>query len=341
MITPAGYQMTISYPSGAFATQLVDVPMLLVLNAANFNYALAASDGSDLRAFDAEGNALPLEVESFDSSGTSIVWVLLPILEPAGDAFDLRFGDPNAAEGPGPSALCKDYTAVYHFADGDPNIAVTPSVGTASGAGTAVTRGPAQIGHGASFNSTTSWIDVGNAPSWEVPELAVRTVSVWFQRDVDSQKTEVDFRSMVLMRAARPGCQGWSLSVLGDLYANTRASAHLEGCSISAGVTSNPGLGSYYDEAWHHFAAVFDRSGGELTMYTDAAVVAQGPLPTTGAFDSGSSAFGVSEVDAEHFGGLLDEARIRTAVEGVPWLTATMKIAQDRTYLTYGAITPR
>jgi Concanavalin A-like lectin/glucanases superfamily/Domain of unknown function (DUF2341) len=333
-----GYELPIAYASGTFSSDLSDVPVLVALDATRIDYDLAAADGSDLRAFDANGNVLPLEIESWVPGGSSVVWVRLGSLSSGGGSFSLRFGDPNASAGPGADTLWSDYSALYHFADADPAAQVADALGNHHGVGNGPTREPALIGSGLGFDGVSAWVDVGNAPGWEVGPQEAKTASIWFQRDTVPGEA---MRSMVTMRARRAvGCQGWQMTVLGDAFANTNIATHMNGCDISSFLTSNPGLGDYDDENWHHFVAVFDRINGQLRMYIDAELRAEGTLDTDAAFVSGEAAFGIAEVGDAPFAGLLDEARIRNEAVDQAWLDASLTIGRDQA-LTFGTIVQR
>lgn len=63
-----------------------------------FLYADCAAGGADLSFADAAGNALPFEVDTWNASGTSVVWVLLPEVAPGGaTTFTMGWSDPSPA----------------------------------------------------------------------------------------------------------------------------------------------------------------------------------------------------------------------------------------------------
>ena len=89
-----------TYPFSWYAGPTVanfPAPMTLRAGENGFSYeGFAAADGSDLRVKDAEGNLLPHEIERWDPSGYSIVWVKLPSISPAA-TVTLSWGDSTAA----------------------------------------------------------------------------------------------------------------------------------------------------------------------------------------------------------------------------------------------------
>ena len=75
--------MTISFPGYSGTTELTNFPVLVRLSTSidGFNYGeFTMADGGDLRFTDAEGHILPHEVETWNESGVSTVWVKVPVL---------------------------------------------------------------------------------------------------------------------------------------------------------------------------------------------------------------------------------------------------------------------
>jgi len=340
---PQLYELPVSYPSGALVSPITDVPVPVFLTADRMDYERAAPDGSDVRAFDEEGQPLPMEVDVWNPDGASLVWVRLPAMATTGGAFSLRFGDPNAAAGPPLTEMWAGYNAVYHFADSDPNADVSDSLGVFDGQGTAVTVAPSPLGLGAVFDGTTSQIDISNDAGWEVPEGEIRTMSVVFRRQIDDPG-EMPMRTMIPManRAPGPSCRGWWMVIFGDSFANTNSRFNVDDCNTTYNVVSNGGLpGGYGDSNWHRFDAVFDRQAGSITIYTDGEQRASDSFPTfTEGEGAGSRAqFGAGPPgDVNRFEGEVDEARVRVGRPSDAWLETTFELEADN-ILAYGATT--
>ena len=71
----------ISFPGYQGTTTLENFPVLVKLSAElnDFKYAKCA-DGANLRFADSDGNLIPHEIDTWDPSGTSLVWVKVPSL---------------------------------------------------------------------------------------------------------------------------------------------------------------------------------------------------------------------------------------------------------------------
>ena len=92
--------ITLSGNTFVGATSLTDFPVLVTLNSSNFDYAAAKADGSDLRFFDADGTALAYDIEDWNASGNSYVWVKVPQVNTTGtQQIQMYYGNLAAADG--------------------------------------------------------------------------------------------------------------------------------------------------------------------------------------------------------------------------------------------------
>ncbi len=92
-IDPSAFAYTASFTVSGYtgSTPLADFPVLVRLSATSpsgFDYADCASDGSDIRFSDEDGNLIPHEIDTWDTTGESLVWVKLPELD-AGTTFSM------------------------------------------------------------------------------------------------------------------------------------------------------------------------------------------------------------------------------------------------------------
>lgn len=89
------HQVPITVSGYAGETTLTDFPILVTLATdapAGFGHSLCAADGADIRFADADGNLVPHEIESWNPSGTSYVWVKVPSLAGTATALTMYFG---------------------------------------------------------------------------------------------------------------------------------------------------------------------------------------------------------------------------------------------------------
>ena len=126
-INPADYECTFDVKFGGYngTTTLTDFPALVRLSQKlnGFRYNKCA-DGASLRFADANGNLIPHEIDTWDASGTSLVWVKIPLLKK--DTVITCYygyrgsGEPPAVNG---SDVWKGngYVAVWHLGDANNN----------------------------------------------------------------------------------------------------------------------------------------------------------------------------------------------------------------------------
>lgn len=98
------------------ADTLSGIPVLVKLapnSPAGFSYADCAADGSDLRFAIEGGSALPFEIDTWNPSGESIVWVKVPAVT-RGTKFMLYYkGTPSSVNVP--SDVWTEYSGVWHL----------------------------------------------------------------------------------------------------------------------------------------------------------------------------------------------------------------------------------
>lgn len=113
------------------STAWTDFPVLLRLPAA-VSSQLRSANGTDLLVEDESGTALAFEVETFDPTGTTFVWVKVPALSSA-TVLTVHFGGAVNTNND-PTAVWSRYAGVWHFA---PSAAGTMTVPDATGHGLA------------------------------------------------------------------------------------------------------------------------------------------------------------------------------------------------------------
>lgn len=102
-------------------SELTGFPMVVRISdnsPENFEYAQAASDGSDIRFIDENGELLPFELDTWNTSGESVFWVKVPKYR-QGTKVSMCWGlvdgktPPEAPE----ESVWSSYTAVWHMSE--------------------------------------------------------------------------------------------------------------------------------------------------------------------------------------------------------------------------------
>jgi len=112
------YRRQLSFDNSAQTEDLVDFPVLLRLEqGVNFDYPTRA-DGADLRFIDGSSNILAHEIQRWDPTGVSLIWVKVPFIA-AGSSSDfayMHYGAPDAADVQDPAGVWSSgYVGVWHL----------------------------------------------------------------------------------------------------------------------------------------------------------------------------------------------------------------------------------
>ena len=138
-------EMTVNYTP----TAAVDgFPVLVRLNSSRISYADVKNAGADLKFTDVSGETVyPHEVDTWNASGESLVWVRLPQLA-KGAKFRMYYGDATVTTSPASAPVWQGYDLVCHVG-GNANDSATPTrAGALNPNGTTKTDGVIGKTHG-------------------------------------------------------------------------------------------------------------------------------------------------------------------------------------------------
>ena len=120
--SPFAYKSAATVGGYAGSTTLANFPVLVRLAAnspVGFNYEDCAADGSDIRFTDVNGIPIPHEIDTWDPTGTSLIWVQIPKLSGSATELTMYYG---AADPASLSSVTSadvwtnaNYNAVWHF----------------------------------------------------------------------------------------------------------------------------------------------------------------------------------------------------------------------------------
>ena len=212
------------YASGLAAVSNLPVPVRLSESISNFYYTDVTQTGSDkdLLFVDGEGTQLPYEIEKWDGSGESIVWVRVPTWTSSGHIY-MYYGGPAVAQNS--AAVWSGYVGVWHMAEDSGTVADATGNGLAAsptGADTSqsvATTGA--VGNGR-VNTTDGSRNLLQTPYLPVLNLGdTLTFSGWIKlngtSEVDFVNDRVRYGAMpFVMRKERMWSGGWSIDVMHD-----------------------------------------------------------------------------------------------------------------------------
>ena len=328
--------ITLSGNTFVGATNLTDFPVLVTLNSGNFDYSAAKADGSDLRFFDAGGNALAYEIEDWNAAGNSYVWVKVPQVNTTGtQQIQMYYGNLAAADGQNAAAVwTQSYSAVYHLDDPSTTAVDSSADGYSGTAMNGASSVAGVAGEGISLNGSSQYIALGNNRSFLDSANAV-TLSAWI--DPASVASHVNLLTFSINNSGTPtGTSRLAVEPNGtNLTLNIRSD---DGAVQTVSTTSNPLTAG----VWQYISAVIDVQTDTVSVYVNGVVqtlsgsvtLAGSAFPST---PSASAALGSDDAGGPgYFVGQIDEARVATAGRSAAWIKAEY-LSMTSGFLSVGA----
>ena len=103
---------------GVTSENLVNFPVLVKLSSSNIDYTKTQNSGQDIRFTDTDGSDLAYEIESWDETGTSWVWVKVPQIDinSSTDYIYLYYGNTSATDHQQATSVWdSNYKGVWHL----------------------------------------------------------------------------------------------------------------------------------------------------------------------------------------------------------------------------------
>ena len=173
-------RQTLTFNNGA-GIELTNQAVLVTLDATRIDYSKTLNNGHDLRFVDGDGTLLDYEIESWDESGTSRVWVRVPQIDAASntDFVWMYYGNSGAANVQNSGAVWTNQEAVLHM-NGTP-------VDSSSNALTVTTSGATAIGgisaSARDFDGVDDNIKLGASTDLNNLFASGATISAWINPD--------------------------------------------------------------------------------------------------------------------------------------------------------------
>ena len=307
------------------------------------------STGADIAFVDMSGNGLPFEIDTWNPSGTSLIWVRLPSMT-NGTEFVMCWGSTSSGKTVCPDNPWSDYTGVWHM--NDPGNGVTNVCdstdnhldGTTVSSSSSKTDG--KIGGARFITSNTSntagqpydsgvTVDLSGdkltAVNSIVPEF---TASFW----VRPQRNNPQWWYFITRKASDFG-QGWGLQQGADNdWKKYRAYGGSEGDSGCLTLSDVTGLSQ---GSWTKVDAVW-MADKTFKIYMNGSVAKQGTLAnlaTNG--DQTKLALGgalrptdTTKKNGRGVYGDMDEIRLRAGALSADWIAADYAVVTNEAFLT-------
>ena len=320
-------QLKLELNNAGQSEDLLNFPILVILNSSRIDYALTTDAGEDIRFIDADlQTELPYQIEAWNENGNSYIWVAVPHIGALSttDHIWLHYGNPSATDHQNAAAVWDtNYTGVWHLHDDFLDSTAHGHHGTNGGSVDA----PGFIGDGQQFNGAGAGVSFGTVPGSD-PDV---TFALWFQTDRENECQRP------IEKLANTGLNGWSVLMRpfpavdgfprGMIFRIGAESAYGGwGQEVSASEV-------YAATEWVFLVGTYDSVTDTGALYVDGALVHS---------KTNADGRGVANVDQalvigntwEDFHGLIDEVRISDVARSEAYIAAQYLSMTDA-FITY------
>ncbi len=310
----------LTFNNTAQTENLTDFPVLITLDAGNIDYTKVQDAGEDLRFVDADGTELAYEIESWNESGTSYIWVKVPQIDGASgtDHIWMYYDNASATDNQNAAGVWSNsFESLSHLHDD-----FTDSTGNAhNGINNGSSDSTGNIGDGQSFDGVDDRIDISSDAGIDNFFAGGATVSAWIN---PSGWGEFGFGRILDKGNAPSATNGWALQV-----DNTGNRLIFEfGFSMDAGRWRSS-INSIALDTWQLVTLVYDSTSAanDPTIYVNGVPVGVTESNTpngTANSDAGLDlAIGNRSGSTDRtFQGMLDEIRLETGTRSADWIQA-------------------
>ncbi|MBQ3811572.1 MAG: hypothetical protein II839_12235 [Kiritimatiellae bacterium] len=300
-----------------------------------FSYAdLSSSTGADLCFVDMDGTGLPFEIDTWDASGESLVWVRLPSMT-NGAEFVMCWGGGTSGK-----AVCNEspfsgYVGVWHMSEAGGTVAdssgngfaATPS-GTAAATNCVAVTGPVGNGRQCSTALGAANLSYLSVPSYDSKSVGdTFAVSGWVSIGSEQAGNDNDAR-LFSRKENYQNAHGWE--VLWKTGKEIRVRGAASGDNIK--VTGR----DYGGKGWKHVFIVYD--GKDSVFYEDGDRKGSKTGGTAASENGRPLAIGgYANDNGSQLLGSVDECRLLDDVPSADWAKAEYDSMADTSFLTAGA----
>ena len=376
-IDPTNYEcsMTITPVAGSVSTTLSNFPLLVRLSAARqigFNPADCGTNGADLRFALSDGTLLSHEIDTWSTTGESLVWVNVPAFSSATQIV-AYWGVKDASVAPSVTAsdTWPDFVAVYHLGEGSATARDSSANGYDARNAATVTAGSSPKVGGCALVSNLFTADVTSLtdPTATKPlaDRSVVTFSSWVAIDSINTSSSANAQNARLELARKystwdSGAGGFSCRYFAD-NAYTSGShtakplfgiAEPSGNGTKGGTTNWNTIQGADTGTWLYLTCVVD--GTNVAKYINGVLATgkdlndgsntQNPRnishsilgPDIAPLQFGAREDGSGGTHAGVMRGRMDEMRIRSGAASADWIAADFAQQNTDTFLSYGPV---
>ena len=328
-------EITVSGYTGK--STLANFPVLVRISPeriSGFSYADCAAGGADVAFQDAQGNALDREIDTWDPSGESLVWVRVPSFA-SNVVFTMTYKDPSVAAQPacqtdGSVWSAAGYAGVWHLGE-DSGTAYDSTPNALDGAvnagyeETCVATADAKVGKGR-YAPAAAYLQFPNFSHLNIGETL--TFSGWFKYDPSVTIANNTSPMLFYAKTAWDAANGWYVCLQWSNNSDTtKRTLAANGAGKTVGKTTIDSMKS----AWVHVAAVYN--GATCALYSNGSLKATPAISAAANLDPAAK----PRLMQSSFAGFADEVRIRRTPNDADWVAAEYQAVAKASFLSYGA----
>ena len=337
----------ITFNNSGQAENLQWFPVLITLNSSRIDYGYTKDYGEDIRFVDSDDTTqLPHEIETWNESGTSLVWVRVPQID-SGSSTDyiwMYYGNSGASDDQSKNAVWNEnglnyFRMVQHLKEtsGNPHLDSTSNANDSDaidvyqqGSATGQIDGADELETVEEPDPSDVGVTIGDSSSLHI--TGAITIEAWVKPEL------VDVPTNKHRIVNKNNC--YVLQI--------RDSSRLYGTVFVSGYHHTYESASMADGVYQYVVMTWDGGGdGKVRLYRYAAsgapnseVVSYGDQYTdSGPLDSTTDPIylgSYGETVGENFRGLIDEVRVSATARSDKWIAAQYKSMSD-TFNTYNA----
>jgi hypothetical protein len=253
------YRQQLVFNNAASSTNLNNAAVLVKLHASavdaiHIDHSATQNAGEDLRFVDPNGTLLAYEIEQWNESGYSYVWVKVPQIDAGSttDSIFMYYGNSNAEAAQNAAAVWNSSNvAVFHM-----NANSSDSTSYANdGSPTSVLASTGQVARSGTFDGLNSSVNAHSAASVDNLFAGGGTISAWIN---PVSWGEGGYGRIADKGTTTSGAQGWGFQVAGT----DAADGYL---NFESDFTTNIGrwrtaAGSVAQGSWQNVVLVYDNS---------------------------------------------------------------------------------
>jgi len=330
----SGTQFTISgYNRGS---TLTNFPLLINLGTSitGFSYSQFASPvGNDLRFTDASGQILcSHEIDTWNTNGTSKVWVLVPSISSNSNYIVAYWGNPsltNTASFTTNGSTWTNLSTVLHLKESTFPYADSTTLHPATSGTAPVFTTSGMIANAEIFNGSSQYL----VPSGAINLGNSFSLSAWVKPDA----TASNIQTVWANKPAGATTDGVALFI--NTFNTTDGKLLLETGNGVNGALATSTAGAVSVGGWHHVFAAVDRSAGTATLYVDGVNRTSSSGTRTDFANNNTFNLGRYTSGSWYLKGTLDEPRIEP-LRSADWVWATwMNVASNSAFVTASTVT--